>query len=231
MKETVLDKPHWDRYRAFHKTLNCAVIVFDTGEVIATQAQPRPDYRGYCANGIRIATTNDVGSLWTPEGVEMKNAWLDDRGQQYLFIDQDSGRAVRTDGPYRPSSKRPDHIHGIPTRFQTEAVAYMAGPGAYPVGVGKIAVRPPHKISCTPDELEHVDKILHTFRSAMTLTDDECTRGSLHHLVACPFDYVLGAHTWQDIKTHQRDLFHMGVANRKLEFDWLLVNEPSAKAA
>lgn len=238
MKKPEFPRERWsyDTYKAFHIN-QVPIIFFDTGELICTTMAPCVgDRHHYFDFNVELCTTKDCGTLWTPEGIEVKAAWLDDNGQQYLMVDHDEHVAVRLDGGQRRyrnpngqmygSGGEVQRMPGVPDRFQCNAYGYIGGPGCKPVGNGKIAVRFPHKVSLTVDEREHVTMLVNTFRAAMKLTDDPCVKPQWR-CNPIDLDVALKCQTWQDVpEALKADLFHGGVARRKSEYDYLLTEQP-----
>jgi hypothetical protein len=233
----------WDAYKAFHVN-QAPLIYFDTGELICTvQCPPVDARREYNAFNVELTTSKDVGTLWAPDGTELKKAWLDDNGMQYLLVDKDLNVAVRTDGCGRrwrnqdgtlceTGNKKAEYVPGIPDRFQVGCFAYIGGPGCMPVSIGKVTAWVPHRVALTTEQREHVDMIDSTARAALKLTDHEAVHYRPHQSATsiskgCPLDLVLNAMTWQDIpKQHLPQLFHYGVARKKCEYARVLTVQP-----
>jgi hypothetical protein len=236
----------WDAYKEFHVNQR-PVVYFKTGEVICTEQAPNLDNRHSYPGGLRIDTSAKCGSLWAPDGRELKNAWLDDCGQQHFFIDEDANKVVRLDGGearYRDrasdrivsrhgtAAKDAEYLPGVPERFQANAYAYIGGPGCHPVGSGKIVAWVSLQKALEPEQREHVRMIEETTRAAMKLMDDP--RISYIHTRSttltkgCPLNIVLAAKTWQDIPENWHvELYHSGTQRAKWTFDWCYWTEPN----
>jgi hypothetical protein len=230
----------WDTYREFHVNM-APVVYFKTGEVICTNQSPNIDNRHGYPGGLRVDTTAKCGSLWAPDGRELKNAWLDDGGQQHLFIDEHANRCVRLDGGgnryrdnegnvvtgyYGSGQSRPaEFLPGVPERFQANAYAYIGGPGCPPVGNGKIVAWVSLQKALTAEQREHVRMIEETARAAMKLMDDPKMNNTVNPSTSitkgCPLRLVLAAQTWRDIpEGNLAELYRNGAQRDRWEFDW-----------
>ena len=141
----------WDAWRAFHWNFpessyrsygHDPIVLFDTGELVVTSsyAALRREYREL---DIELAATSAPGfpALTTPDGREIKNAWLTQNGMQEVLIDYATGRVVSLAKRFR-TEDNPQ----IPARFVSDygqALAYFPGPGQAPVSPSRLIVRPP----------------------------------------------------------------------------------------
>lgn len=247
MKEVTFPHDHrgWDYYQAFHTFCGFGedefkragvspLVLFDTGELIVTAAQPNPNERGnYHSVGVSLTHTKER-RLWLPDGSPVVRAWLDDGGMQYLLHDWESKRAVRLDGPRRTAAYKDYYgrekagsplTPGIPMRFQYECRAYIPGPGLPPISHEKIKVSiPTQKAGYTCDELEHIQMIVATGQAAMKLTDHEAVRTSATGF-ADP-DILLKCKTWQDVPPAMLPGLLKGAGARVMLFDYLLTDKP-----
>ncbi len=228
----------WDTYRAFHVgvgkwgTTNTAnyhqnnpFILFDTDELILTTRMPDPGERGaYNASGVELTKSDELtNSLWTPDGLEIKKAWFQDNGSQWILIDDLTGRAVRTDVVVQTRDRKIERPN-IPARFQSCA-AYIGGPGCHPVGVGKFVIRP--TINVMPKaEQEKIKQLEQTFRAHMTLIEHEVTTripaGS-----GVSYERMVAVSSWEELNNNELlQLWSRGVARPMLEYDYLLSERP-----
>jgi hypothetical protein len=232
MRKPEISRIRWayDAFNAFHVKYGPSIF-FDTGELICTTpAVPVGDRYTYSDFNVELTTTKQSGTLWAPDGLELKTAWLDDGGQQHLLIDHDLNVAVRTDGAgITARGKLVKYMPGVPERFQT-VYAYIGGPGCMPVGAGEVTAWVPHRMCLIPEQREHVQMLEQTARAALKLTDHEVVSsypGSKLISSGCPLDVALKASTWQDLTDYElRSLFHHGVARRKLTLPHALTVKP-----
>lgn len=236
------DAVNWDLYQAFHtfcmtngfKGRNSVyggplspLVLFDTGELICTSTTPGPHERGgYHPVGVSLTTTKNI-DLFMPDGKPIIRAWLDDDGMQYLLHDWSSNRVVRLDGMCRfaaGSRGRTEIISpltsGIPVRFQFNCRAYIPGPGLPPVSHEKIKLTIPiAKAGFSPDEIDHINMIIHTGQAAMKLTDHEAVRDAVKG-IADP-DVLLKCKTWQDVPPSMLPALLNGAPKRVVLCDYL----------
>jgi hypothetical protein len=245
-----LEARDWDFYQAFHTFCGFAadgfrrkgswgvnptpLVLFDTGELICTDAAPDPSKRGeYRSVGISLTTTKDE-RLWLPDGSPVTRAWLDDAGMQYLLVDRETKRAVRLDGTWRRAPGKNYYgkeeagspvTTGIPLRFQYNCRAYIPGPGLPPVSHEKLKVSIPiQKAGYTSDELEHIHMIVATGQAAMTLTDHEAVHRNAS--VGANPDVLLRCTTWQDCpEALLPALAQYGAGRVVREYDYLLTEQ------
>lgn len=238
MKEVTFphDKASWDRFKAFHVFVDPnglrgksyegqwlgPLVMFDTHELICTEAHPGPwKRRDYEVIGVSLTTTNEQPLYFPDTGERVTKSWLYDYGMQYLLVDHHTKQAVRLG--YR-SRRDSDYSAGIPTRFQDNCAGYVAGPGASPRSHNKIAVsKPVRKAGYTKDEIDHIQMIVDTGRAAMTLTDHPATRAYLWGSHGVDPDRLLKLERWDEL--HEDDLARLmrkGVGRRRFEYDYLL---------
>lgn len=234
--EWPLDKQQYDRYNAFHVGVSKGglhkpssygsqpLVLFDTGELILTKAEPDPGERGeYKVVDVELTFSNDMGGYWTPDGMAVKKAWFSG-ASQWALVDGQSGRAVRTNGASRTRSGR-DFRPNIPARFQ-ECSAYIGGPGCHPVGSAPFVLRP--TIRYMPQHMrDHVATFEQSFRAAMTLTENPVTNDTIIVTQPLAFEKVMALESWEDLDDfQQRCLWKFGVDRPVLQFDHLLTSPP-----
>jgi hypothetical protein len=242
LPDWVREHQAWDAYKAFHIGVHQhglqennysyrtpPFVMFDTGEVIFTDWQPRPDNRGsYSLLDVEVCTSTEYrGELYAPGGDKIAIAWLYDNGMEYLLVDDDTKRVVSMS--YNSDPRK--GIGGvIPHRLQGRASVYFPGPGMAPVGTKRINVWLPfNKIGLDKDQKAHVQMIIDTARAAMKLTDHPHTRthASTGIMAGCPLDTILKCQTWQDVpEANLAELFHNGAQRKKVEYDYLLTEKP-----
>jgi hypothetical protein len=253
MKDVKFPVEHqgWDYYKAFHAFCMfdgfraqrdqyggppSPIVLFDTGELICTQASPSPNQRGsYHSIGVSLTTSKNE-MLYLPDGRPVVHAWLDDGGMQYLLHDWESKRVVRLDGKHRRAPGAPNFYGnkaeagspltpGIPMRFQYMCRAYIPGPGLPPIAHEKIKLTiPTAKAGFTKDELEHIQMIVHTGQAAMKLTDHEAVHTKAKS--AADPDVLLKCQTWQDVPPSMLPALLNGAPTRILMCDYLLTEKP-----
>lgn len=244
----------WDAWQEPYVAAS-PLVYFKTGEIVCTSMQPQLEDRHgqYTVGtdnalhnlGVAIDSTQSCGSLWAPDGTELKQAWLDDAGQQHLLIDNDLHVAVRLDCSQRRywnpekteivsqfrGSQQVEFMPGVPHRFQA-CYGYIGGPGCWPVGAGKIRAWVPHVAAgLTIEQKRHIRMIEETARAAMKLMDHEATRknpGTTTYLGAgCPLEVVLAAQSFNDIPAHHHEaLYHHGTRRKLIELDWARTRSP-----
>lgn len=165
-------RERWDSYKAFHvfhghsaewRAHTAPFVQFDTGELICTVREPRPEQRReYYPLGVTLVGSHDTKrpALFLPKGEPVKDAWLNKYSMQYLLVDHDSGRVVAL-----TKSKLP----GVPLRFNGTATAYFAGVGEPPVG-GPIALCQTNPL--TAGERRHINALRAASRAWLTLGGD-----------------------------------------------------------
>lgn len=239
-------KQRWDKYRQFHigvtpvsltsTTVPYAeppFVMFDSGEVIATSGAPNPNVRcAYPMLGVTLVATGDAKcpALTTADGAKVPKAWLNDNGQQYLLIDHDTGRAVRTDAYYNASP-----LVSADCYWAKAAAAYFAGPGQPPIG-RKVALRQPLKLLPKETRQQLVEFECAT-RAAMMMLDHPSSKLKTHVYSAgytwtepkpagkLPIERALEVKNWEDLTEQElKKLFFNGLTDRSRELvDYLLV--------
>ena len=178
-------KACWDRYKAFHITHGWGLVQFDTGEVIITNAFPRPDLRKRNRHGFTVLhSRSDLCRAWGDKSVcgtvlkdpvtgeDIPNSWLTLQGGagQYLLLDQETRRVVRL-GAMRYDDKVSDHWacrKGVPRRFWREAAVYFAGNDMPPVG-DDVTICRSEKL--TSDERKHLSELLTSCRAWLQIKE------------------------------------------------------------
>lgn len=178
-------KSSWDRYRAFHIAHGWDLVQFDTGEVIITNAFPRPDLRGRNRHGFSmLQSRSDLCRAWGGKdirgtvlkdpvsGEAIPNSWLTlpSGSGQYLLLDHETRRVVRL-GAINYNDKPGDHWtarKGVPQRFWREAAAYYPGDDMPPVGDDVTIMR---SVPLTSDERAHLRELLSSCRAWLQIKE------------------------------------------------------------
>jgi hypothetical protein len=226
----------WDAWEAFHWGVNTGgvistgywrshpFVVFETGEVITTWGDARPDRRClYEALNVSLVATQDghCPKLAMPDDTPVPRAWLYDQGQQHLLIDHDLNLAFRTDGMRSATHER------IPERFKNKATVYYPGPGRTPVA-DDIALHIPasNKRFVTSEEREHIETIYLPFRAEATMKEMKWSVSGWwpDHYRKLPFDRLLEVQHWSELSDkEQHRLFHRGVGRKTIRVPHLKV--------
>lgn len=171
----------WDKYREFHVEHKSGwenvFIQFESGEVICVNRCERdPDKRRhYREFNLQIVGTNDdkCPRLMTPDGEELKKAWLNQDGQQILLVDLCSGRATCLKGyTYYGQSRRdniPDWVRRIPVRFRGKCCAYIPGDQEHAISA-EIEVSKPRK--WTEEERTRIESFRAAIKAERSLLTD-----------------------------------------------------------
>lgn len=144
---------YWDRYQAFYKEFHTdyrsthgLFSLFETGELRVNIAAPDPSdrYHNKTLNIELYSTRDGYRKFTTPDGEDIKKAWLFYYGTQYLLIDHDTKRAVQLRSyQHNAFSEAPNNLK--------DSVAYIPGVGRNPVGV-------PIKVSSPrPDKYKEIE--------------------------------------------------------------------------
>lgn len=226
----------WDKFEAFHigvdkyalsKTnpwTSQPFIMFDSGEVVCTYAQPGPDQRGiYPMLNLQLVGTNDRNcpALATPDGEAVAKAWLDDAGQQYLLIDLCTSRAYRLGGGH--SSK----LERVPERL-SHFTAYFPGAGREPT-TPPVTVAKPDLKALTREEREHKDAMISSIKAATKLVEDHPANKPLGYwaeqtLRPLDLDKVLACASINDLPAdQQRALLKKGTTRRIVRYPYFNV--------
>ena len=238
----------WDQWKQFHIGVNsvaglCATssygtppfIWLDSGELICTDFNPDTKTRGwYRTHNIELVATSDRGcpQFWTPCGVKVARAWLDNSGQQRLLIDHCTGKAVALAHRHNETFVKvipekfsyPDNRAPAGSKRTAEISAYFAGPGCDPVG-GPVFISAPNKVFCTAEELTHITHLRSTCRAGMSLmgeapSPDSYTRPLL-------FETAMRVKTYAELdECGRKALYLAGVGRKKMSFPYLLTREP-----
>lgn len=138
----------WDRFRAFHNVLhNGRFILFQTGELMTTRADWRPNTRRIYED-IGIAITNPTDNQFKfalPDGTPVPKAWLAQGGQDTYFADMRTNRAVALAWT-RDKKRLTGEVEALPKHMQT-AVAWMTSDKSEPHSNVKVEVSMPVKLS------------------------------------------------------------------------------------
>ena len=122
---------YWDEYNAFYTKLQGDLFThFLTGEFRCNSAAPIPHQRRiYEEYGVALtASIDSMYNFFTPTGLAVKTAWLNNYGVQYYLIDMTSMRAVNLWNTQDTRSARrcSDNLRN--------SAAYFVAQDAMPVG-------------------------------------------------------------------------------------------------
>lgn len=235
--EWSFEMQRWDAYKAFHLGVsphgvhplthgNSVFVLFDSGELILTKRMPEPNERCHYADiGVTLTLSKELDiDLWTPTGLKVKKAWLEDNGSQWIMVDHSSGRAVRTDVVLNTRDRKITRPT-IPKRFQGYA-AYIGGPDCYPVGSGQFVVRPTIR-DMPVEQQEKIKELVTTFRAHMTLVEHEVTIDTMRHANSLSYERALTVSSWEDLTYSEwLSLWQNGVDRPRLTFSHLLTEQP-----
>lgn len=152
----------WDTHRAFHSTQG-PFTEFETGELMVHYL-PRPDGRQvYQKYGIQLVGTSDrdCPKLYLDKACtqEVLTAWVTQRGQQLIAVDEEQKVAValRTGWSNKKELMQflPSHVHN--------ARALWTGPNRLPVPLAQITVSQPD-----PTVKKGIKDKVDTVRTAVT---------------------------------------------------------------
>jgi hypothetical protein len=232
----------WDQYEAFHMGLDGkrgltqtgawmypTFVIFDDGQLWCRLSHPDPhDRHDYPELNVTLVSSNDKAcpTLFTPDGEQVKKAWLNDDGMQCMLIDHDSGRAVRLAG----------HSDKIATTLPIEKPeacigAWFASDKELPVGA-PIALRRPFK-SLSVEDQKQLDDFTCATRAAMQMLDHPSSKLVVHNYPAKTHTstitgkpYTVAARTW----TEAAPKWKLSIA-RALEvgFEWERLDDNELK--
>ena len=122
---------NWDRHNAFYTNAPYELFThFLTGEFMCNSSEPRPDQRTiYEEYGVALTASIDNNyHFFTPAGLSVKTAWLNNCGAQYYLIDMTSMRAVNLNSTSdtRKARRCSQNLRG--------STAYFTAHDAMPVG-------------------------------------------------------------------------------------------------
>lgn len=137
------ERKQWDRFEAFHVT-NGIFTEFETGELVIRDSHPHPQHRCfYDKYGIRVVATGDYECppLYLDKECtqQVKSAWLNQNGQQYLAVDEQQNVAVRL-GYRGQSNNKKQHL----AKNLMQPAVWM-GPDRLPVPVGEFVISRPDR--------------------------------------------------------------------------------------
>lgn len=206
MKEVTFNRKEqlYDRFKRFYIPLHGYghspdAVLFDTGEFIYCASNAPPDKRrdiwyDGASLGVRIVGTTDFETMSrykfkTPDGEEIKYAWLNDKGMHDLLLDEDTGVAVGikyiADFNGELSRVNKESRKMIPLGLRQVARAYISGPGEPPVGA-PITYYPPSVI--TKEKREHGMSLVAASKAWCALKEIEHPR---HKIASTPWSNEL----------------------------------------
>lgn len=187
------DQQKYDALKRFYIPLHGPdyspnAVVFDTGEFAYLSSNAPPEQRkAICYNrepiGVRIVGTTDQEAMSrykfkTPNGEEIKHAWLNWKGMYDLLLDECTGRAVGIQhiGLSNSELRRmyDQQRLMIPHTLRARARAYISGPGEAPVG-SPITYYPPSII--TKEKREHVISLVAASKAWCAFKEIEFPKG------------------------------------------------------
>ncbi len=226
---------YWDRYQAFYKEFHTdyrythgLFSLFETGELRVNYSAPRPGNRFHDKTlNIELYSTRDgYHKFVTPDGEEIKTAWLFHYGTQYLLIDHDTKRAVRLS--YNRVTE-PDRFRDAPKNLRDSA-AYIPRVGANPVGAPiKVSYPRPDNFKEMSQWCDEVVKTCETIErvaphdgwvSSWSWGRDQVPTKDM--LAMAPGDFVRDL-TPEKIKHIAQ--YKFGVPRKDVDYDYLLLKE------
>lgn len=167
MTNTDQPKLCWDSWSRFHRNLVSGFVRFeDTGEMVYTSCNPRPDSRGRFASAdVTIVSTRDdrfPKAVFTPDGKKVTRAALGRKGQQTFALDHKTATMVAI-------GRNLESADAVPLALRRRATVYWPGDGLRPVGSPtKVYVRRVY----TPEEQDHIDTAFALARMRWEMLDD-----------------------------------------------------------